>query len=127
MALTLLYGTNQNLVVDEEREWTASGPGTACENLFYIGATVFVLVRSVAPGASLIAKVQHSPNGADWADIPGASTSGIVAPGTYQLMLRPGLALIANLSVAVPLPRTWRVHYTLTGPVTLSTAVAYSG
>jgi hypothetical protein len=65
---------------------------------------------------TLVAKLQGSSDGGTtWYDIPGAATAPITATGVVVLAIYPGATPAANAAVSYPLPRTWRVAYTIGG------------
>lgn len=60
-------------------------------------------------------KVQGSTNGTDWYDITGAATAAISTSTTTVLTVCRGATTAANSVVAQPLPRLWRVYWTIGG------------
>lgn len=95
------------------------------------GALVIVDISAVSgTSPTLTVKLQaKDPISGHYADIPGATTTALNATGTTLLVVYPGAAVTANSSVSQPLPRTWRVAYTLGGSasptVTASVSVQY--
>lgn len=84
------------------------------------GAIFFVNVTAVAgTGPTLAVRLQvQDPVGLGWADAPGAITPSITAAGLTILCVYPGIAETANVRVNYPLPRTYRMAWTIggTGP-----------
>lgn len=67
---------------------------------------------------TLVVKVQvQDPVSLAWVDLPGAVFSTVTAITATPLMLviAPGVVAVANASVNMPMPRTWRLAWTITG------------
>jgi hypothetical protein len=93
----------------------ASADGTAQDNPYARGAIVNIVTTSKVSAASLTVKLQGKHNGNGWYDIPGAVTAAITTEATTTLVVAPGVAATANVSVPQHLPRTWRAVYTIAG------------
>jgi hypothetical protein len=57
----------------------------------------------------------QDPVGLGWVDIPGAVTASITTTGLVALAIYPGATVVANAAVSYPLPRTWRLAWTIGG------------
>ena len=93
---------------------------------------VVTLNVTAVSGASptLVAKLQFSPDGGTtWIDYDAkATTASITATGAYILKFFPGCTEVANSAIGLPVPRTFRLHYTIGGTTpsfTFSTMVAF--
>jgi hypothetical protein len=74
------------------------------------------IVAASGAGASMTPKLQyHCPTMSKYVDIPGAVMPAITAPGTYVLVLYPGIGAIANQVVNAILSRNWRLFCTIAG------------
>ncbi len=91
--------------------------GATQTNMNAAGVSVVLNVGTVSGTTpTLVAKLQGSADGGTtWFDIPGAATASLTATGVYVLTCYPGAAAAANAVVSFPLPRTWRVVYTIGG------------
>lgn len=97
---------------------TASGNSAAAlTNGSGNGAYLFINVSAVTgTSPTLTVKVQaQDPVSAGWTDLPGAVTASIIATGLYLLALHPAMPDVANSKVSVPLPRTYRLVWTIGG------------
>lgn len=123
------FRNNANVTVDTSSAKAATGNGATAVNFNAAGAKVFVHVTAVSGTTpTMVVKLQESHNGTDWVDIPGANTVSITANGVYVLTLYPGVPAVANQSIPLPLPRTWRCVWTIGGTTpsfTFSTVAAY--
>lgn len=139
-ALALLFNgatwdrqRNNHLVVAEASSAkTATGNGTTQTNFNAQGAFVAVLVTTVSGTTpTLTVRVQWSPDGGTtWLDLDAtnAQTASITATGQYVLRVFPGVATAANAALNSPLPRTWRLAWTIGGTTpsfTFSGQVSY--
>lgn len=99
---------------------TATGNSAAAIiNASATGVMLF-LNASVVSGTtpSLTVKVQvQDPVSAGWVDLPGASYPAVVAVTATPLLLIIDLSVVAvaNVSVNMPIPRTWRLAWTISG------------
>lgn len=96
---------------------TATFNGATQTNYNASGA-VIVLNMGVVSGTTptLTAQLQGSADGGTtFFNIPGAVTASITATGVYVLAVYPGVTVAANAAVSFPLPRTWRLVYTIGG------------
>lgn len=81
------------------------------------GVQLFVNV-SAASGTTptLAVRVQvQDPVSSTWFDLPGAVTASITGVSTALLTIYPGVTVAANSAVSAPLPRTWRLAWTIGG------------
>lgn len=108
---------NTNVTTGDTGAKTATFAGATQTNHNARGAVVTLNVGAVTgTSPTLAAKLQMSPDGGTtWVDVPGASLPNITATGVYTLTVYPGAGAIANSVVNFPLPRTWRVYYTIGG------------
>lgn len=95
------------------------------------GAAFIINVTAITGTSTptLTAKVQmQDVVSGNWVDIPGAITADITTTGQTLLTVYPGLTGVANSKVDFPLPRVYRLAYTITGATpsfTFSTGVHY--
>ena len=96
---------------------TATGSGATQTNFNARGAIVVFNVGTVSgTSPTCVFKLQGSADGGTtWFDIPSAATPAISASGVVALAVYPGVTPAANAAVSYPLPRTWRVVWTLGG------------
>ena len=96
---------------------TATGAGATQTNFNARGAIVVFNVGTVSgTSPTCVFKLQGSADGGTtWFDIPGAATASLSASGVVALAVYPGVTPAANAAVSYPLPRTWRVVWTLGG------------
>lgn len=103
---------------------TATFSGATQTNYNFTGLHVLLNLGTVSgTSPTLVAKLQGSPDGGTtWYDIPGATTASIAATGTYSITCYPGVTTVAGTAasgsvaaVSQPVPRTWRVAYTIGG------------
>lgn len=123
--------SNFETVIDSSAARTATFNGNTASNSKKAGAFVLVDVTAASGTApTLVAKVQFSVNGVDWHDLDttNAQTASITTTGKYILKVYPGLTAAANSAANSPLPRLWRLVYTIGGSTpsfTFSTSAAY--
>ena len=124
---------NWNVNTGDTGAKTASFAGATQTNFNANGATI-VINMGVVSGTTptLTAQVQGSADGGTtWFNIPGAATPSITATGATVLCVAPGVTPAANAAVSWPLPRTWRLNYTIAGTTPSFTItnvqVAYHG
>lgn len=98
----------------------ASGNTPDFTNISGAGAIVFVDITAVAGATpNMTVKLQSKdPVSGNYVDIPGAVTASLTAIGTYMLAVRPGITVVANQAIAQPVPRTFRLVYTIGGGTT---------
>lgn len=108
--------SNYNMTVEASSAKSATAAGTTQVNRDCSGAT-FVIVTTANSGTSptLTVKVQGSADGTTWYDIPGATTASITTNTTTVLTVYPGVTVAANAAVSQPIPRMFRVHWTIGG------------
>jgi len=97
---------------------TASGNSAAAiTNASGNGAVFLINVSAVSgttPTMTVKLQVQDTVS-ASWADIPGAVTASLTAAGLVMLTVCPGITEAANSKVSFPLPRTYRLAWTIGG------------
>lgn len=107
---------NYNYTVESSSARTATGTGQAQSNRDCMGAVLAIKVSAVSgTSPTLTVKVQGSANGTDWYDINGAVTATINSVSTVHMTVRPGVTAVANVALAQPIPRFWRVAWTIGG------------
>ena len=146
--LTLAYDTNNNRFNDSDKLYieyitdnygeslTASAARTASFNTsttknYDAKGASFIINVTASSGTTpvLTAKVQmQDVVSENWVDIPGAVTADITTTGQTLITVYPGLTPSTNSKVDFPLPRTYRLAYTISGTTTsftFSTGVHY--
>ena len=120
---------NSNQTVEASAARTASVAGATVTNFNSSGAVVTINVTAVSGTTpTLVGKLQFSPdNGGTWFDYDSKTvTATISAIGTYILKIYPGLtAEVANGAVGLPVPRTFRMYYTIGGTTPSFTFATY--
>lgn len=110
---------NHIVAVEASSAKTASGNGATQTNFNARGVFVWVNVTAVSGTTPTLAvRLQWSPDGGTtWIDVDttNAQTASITATGTAVLRVYPGIATAANASLNMPLPRTWRLAWAVTG------------
>jgi hypothetical protein len=109
---------NTAVSVEASSAKTASGNSAAAlTNHSASGVVLFINVTAVTGTTPTLAvRVQmQDPVGAGWVDIPNAVTASITATGLVALAIYPGVTVAANAAVSYPLPRTWRLAWTIGG------------
>lgn len=78
---------------------------------------VVAVVTSAHSGTSptLVVKVQGKGPSGTYYDIPGAATATINTDTTTLLTVYPGVTVVANGAVSQPMPRVYRVVWTIGG------------
>ena len=108
---------NFNQVIDASAARTASVAGTTCTN--YNGKALLIHFKvSAITGTTptITPKLQWSPDGGTtWLDVPGAVFPTISAVSDNVMQVGLGVVEAANAAVNFPLPRTLRMHYTISG------------
>lgn len=95
----------------------ASGNSAAVTNHSARGAVFFINVSAVSGTTPTLAvRVQmQDPVGSGWVDIPGAVTASITGVSLVALAVYPGATVAANAAVSYPLPRNYRLAWTIGG------------
>jgi hypothetical protein len=110
---------NHNVLIEASSAKTATGSGTTQANFNAVGAFVWVNVTAVTGTTpTLTVRIQWSPDGGTtWLDLDttNAQTASITGTGAAVLRVYPGMATAANASLNSPLPRTWRIAWTIGG------------
>ncbi len=110
---------NAAVAVETSAARTTTGVGTTQTNFNARGAFIWVNVTAVTGTTpTLTVRVQWSPDGGtNWLDLDttNAQTASITATGASVLRIYPGLTTAANAALNSPLPRTWRLAWTITG------------
>ena len=120
-----------NNVVDESAARTVTGIGSTAGNISARGALIAVDVTARSGTTpTLVCKVQGSVDGVTWFDLDAtnAATASITAVGHYVIKVYPGLPTVAAGSCNSPLPRMWRLAWTIGGTTpsfTFSTIASY--
>ena len=146
--LTLVYDTNNDRFSNTDKLYieyitenygetltisatrTTSFNSSTITNYSAKGAS-FVINVTASSGVTpvLVAKVQMQDIVSEnWVDIPSATTSDITTTGQTLITVYPGLTPSTNSKVDFPLPRTYRLAYTISGTTpsfTFSTGVHY--
>lgn len=104
---------------------TATGDGATQTNVGNKGVCVVVNLGTVSGTTpTAVFKLQGSlDGGTTWYDIPGATTASLTATGVYAISVYPGTPTVAGTTTSIsgtascgqPLPRTWRVVWTIGG------------
>ena len=107
---------NYNQVVEASSAKGTSAAGTTQINRDSSGV-VLAIKTTASSGTSptVTVKVQGSTNGTDWYDITGATTAAISTSTTTMLTVCRGSTAAANSVIAQPLPRLWRIYWTIGG------------
>jgi hypothetical protein len=109
--------SNLNAVTGDTGAKTVTGNGATQINYNAIGAYILINMGAVTGTTpTLDAKVQVSmDSGTTWLDLPGAVFPQFTATGTKMLAIYPGITVAANAAVSAPMPRTWRIMWTIGG------------
>lgn len=99
------------------------------ENLYHVGVRLFINITARGAAGTLTVKIQnHDPASNTWIDVPEAVTTALAAVAGTTLTLYPGIEEDANVCIANPLGRKWRVSATVgTEAVTFSIGADYLG
>jgi hypothetical protein len=111
------WRNNTSVTVEASSAKVASGNGTTQTNYNASGIQFFVNVTAVsgtAPTLAVRLQVADPVSGA-FADVPGAVTASIIATGLTVLTVYPGIAAVANQAVNQPVPRVYRLAWTIGG------------
>jgi len=120
----LQRGMSGNLTTGDTGAKTATGNGATLTNVGNKGVQVVVNLGTVSGTTpTCVFKLQGSADGGTtWYDIPGAVTASLTATGVYGITVYPGIAVTAGTTTTgstatanMPLPRTWRVVWTIGG------------
>jgi hypothetical protein len=91
---------------------------------YHRGIILTIVTATEVSAGSLVAKIQGKTLAGTYYDLPGAATAAITTETTTTLVLRPGVAATANVSVPCGLPRVWRVVLTISGGTFVTTVSA---
>lgn len=122
---------NTSVVISPSAAHTESFNSAVQTNYDHRGVAIIINVTAVTgtETPTMVAKLQvRDELSLNFIDIPGAVTASITATGQTLLTIYPGLTASANSKVDYPLPRTYRVVYTITGTTpsfTFSTTAHY--
>jgi hypothetical protein len=123
---------NHNVAIEASSAKTTTGNGATQTNFNAVGVFVWINVTAVTGTTpTLTVRLQWSPDGGTtWVDLDttNAQTASITATGASVLRVYPGMATTANASLNSPLPRTWRIAWTIGGTTpsfTFSAQAAY--
>jgi hypothetical protein len=120
----LQRGMSGNLTTGDTGAKVATGNGATIANVGNKGIQLVVNMGAVTGTTpTCVIKMQGSADGGTtWYDIPGATTASLTATGVYGITVYPGIAVTAGTTTTgttatanVPLPRTWRVVWTIGG------------
>lgn len=120
----LQRGMSGNLTTGDTGAKTATGNGATVANVGNKGVQVLLNLGAVTGTTpTLVLKMQGSVDGGtNWYDLPGATTASLVATGLYGITVYPGVVATAGVAttattatVSLPLPRAWRVVWTIGG------------
>lgn len=122
---------NYEEIIDSAVTLTASAAGTPGQNNRATGAFIVIDVTAASGTApTLVGKVQFSADGTNWIDLDatnGASAS-ITTTGRSVIKVYPAIPTVAAGSCNAPLPRLWRMFYTVGGTTpsfTFTTSAVY--
>ena len=118
-------GMSTNNTTGDTGAKTATGNGVAIANVGNKGVSIVLSLGTVlGTTPTFVLKVQGSAdNGTTWYDIPGATTATITATGVFGITIYPGAPTVAGTATSIsgtascgqPLPRMWRVVWTIGG------------
>jgi hypothetical protein len=121
-----------NIALDASSARTATGNGLTAVNYNHAGAFIFINVTAASGTTpTAVFRVQFSvDNGTTWIDLDttNAVTASLTTTGTAVIKVYPGIPVVAAGSCNSPLPRTWRLAWTIGGTTpsfTFATTVAY--
>lgn len=121
-----------NIAVDTSTARTVTGTGVTATNFNATGAFIQVNVTAVSGTTpTMVAKVQYSIDGGTNfidLDVTNAATASITTTGIYVIKVYPGLPTVAAGSCPSPLPRVWRLAWTIGGTTpsfTFATTAGY--
>lgn len=119
------------VAVDLTGARTSSGTGVTATNYDATGAFIQINVTAVSGTTpTCVFKVQYSVDGTNFddLDLTNAVTASITATGRYTIKVFPGIPTVAAGSCNSPLPRVWRLAWTIGGTTpsfTFTSAVSY--
>lgn len=122
---------NHFISVDSSSARLSSGNGTTATNHNACGVQVGINVTAVSGTTpTMTVRVQVSYDGTNFVDLDttNAQTATINATGTFLLTVYPGVTNTANSMKNAPLPRIWRLAWTIGGTTpsfTFVTTAAY--
>ena len=118
-------GMSTNNATGDTGAKTATGSGVAIANVGNKGVSIVLNLGTVlGTTPTFVLKVQGSAdNGTTWYDIPGATTATITSTGVFGITIYPGAPTVAGTATSIsgtascgqPLPRMWRVVWTIGG------------
>jgi hypothetical protein len=121
----LQRGMSTNNTTGDTGAKTATGNGATITNVGNKGVSVVVNMGAVTGTTpTCVLKMQGSADGGTtWYDIPGATTASLTATGVYAITVYPGAPTVAGTTTSItgtascgqPLPRTWRMVWTIGG------------
>lgn len=124
--------SNFTLAYETSSAKTATGASANVTNHNARGCYIQVNVTAVSGTTpTMTCRVQYSvDSGSNFVDLDttNAQTASITTTGLYQLRVYPGIAAVANSACNAPLPRTWRLAWTIGGTTpsfTFSSNVAH--
>jgi len=110
---------NAPIAIDLTAARTTSGTGVTGTNYNASGVFIGINVTAVSGTTpTCVFKVQYSTDsGTNWVDLDAtnAATASITATGQYYIKVYPGIPTVAAGSCNSPLPRTWRLAWTIGG------------
>jgi hypothetical protein len=109
---------NYEEVIDSVTALTASAAGALAQNNRATGAFIQINVTARSgTSPTLVGKVQWSADGTNWIDLDStnAASASITAVGQYVIKVYPAIPTVAAGSCNSPLPRLWRMFYTIGG------------
>jgi hypothetical protein len=122
-------GNASAVAVDLTGARTTSGNGVTATNYDATGAFIQVNVTGAPTGTTPTAvfRVQYSVDGTNFLDLDltNAVTPSITAAGQYVIKVFPGIPSVAAGSCNSPLPRTWRLAWTIGGGTPSFTFVSH--
>lgn len=126
------FRNNFNQTLDASSARTATVAGTTGINYNAAGAVFCINVTAVSgTSPTLVAKLQFSPdNGTTWFDYDAKTTTATISSVSKNILkVKPGVIEVENGAVSLPLPRTFRLYYTIGGTTpsfTFATYVSYT-
>lgn len=121
----LQRGMGGNATTGDAGAKTVTGNGATQTNVGNKGVSIVLNMGAVTGTTpTFVLKVQGSADGGTtWYDVPGATTASLVATGVWGITVYPGSPTVAGTTTSItgtascgqPLPRTWRVVWTIGG------------
>lgn len=107
---------NTTATVEASSAKTVSGNSATQTNHSASGVVLFINVSAIAGTPTLTVQLQvQDPISTTWFNVPGAVTASITGVSFTVLTVYPGVTVAANSAISYPLPRTWRVAWTIGG------------